>query len=186
MNLHRLIVCVLIATLILTTFGIAMAQDPEIQFSGLPSERYRVSEIMWKGHFGGRKEEPHNIYCLMTQGALRAPTSDDYEKLIETWLGQHPNAEARVVYVLSPSLTDFPDSKMKSVWVVDGEDILNIYLVRKGGCPAGTMLLNRGDKTSLAREEYESFSKRVNEAEQLAKKEKLGIWSERSASLSTC
>jgi len=170
------IVSVAIATLTFSILVIATAQDQQAQFSSLRSEKYRASEIQWKGHFGGRKEEPHNVYCLMTQGAFRAPTSDDFEELIKIWLSQHPNAEASVVYILSPSLTDFPDSKMKSVWVVDGEDNLNIYLVRKGGCPAGTMLLNRGDKTALTREEYESFSKRVNDAEQLAKKDSLGIW----------
>lgn len=47
-----------------------------------------------------------------------------------------------------------------------------------GGCPAGTMLLNPEDKTSLTREEYQTFEKKAWEAQKLAKEEKLGIWSD--------
>jgi hypothetical protein len=114
----------------------------------------------------------------MTQGAFRAPTSKDFENLIKSWLTNHPNADAVLVYTIDGMMRDIPDSKMKSVWVVDGNDNLNIHLVRIGGCPAGTMLLNSGDKTPLAREEYEIFEKKIIKAEESAKKERFGIWSE--------
>lgn len=176
---HILVIAALFATFASSTIVSATSQEKQIQFSSLPLEKHSVSEIVWKGHFGGREAEPHSIYCLMTQGGFLAPTSRDYEDLIKTWLAEHTKAEVRVVYVLSPALTDFPDSKMKSVWVVDGDALLNLYLVRRGGCPAGTMLLNRGDKTSLTQAEYESFAKTVIDAEGQAKKERLGIWSDR-------
>jgi hypothetical protein len=182
---HKLIIAAVVATFFLSAVGGATGQDQQIQFSSLPSEIYHASEIVWRGHFGGRKVEPHNIYCLMTQGSFLADTSRDWEDLIKNWLAEHTKADVRVVYVLSPALTDFPDSKMKSVWVVDGDDFLNLYLVRKGGCSAQTMLLNRGDKTSLAQAEYESFVKKVVDAENQAKKEKLGIWSGGAAPRST-
>jgi hypothetical protein len=156
----------------------AFSQDQEIKFSALASETAKASSITWRQHFGYRKEEPHNTYILMTQGGFRAPTSTNLESLIRSWLREHPNADLILVYTIEPMMTTIPDSKMKSVWVVDGEDNLNIHLVRMGGCPAGTMLLNGGDKTPVTREDYEAFSKKVIEAEGLAKKEKLGIWSE--------
>ena len=98
--------------------------------------------------------------------------------LIKTWLLEHLNADAILVYTIDGMMTAIPDSKMKSVWIVDGADNLNIHLVRLGSCPAGTMLLNGGDKTPLTREDYEAFAKEVIEAETRAKREGLGIWSE--------
>ncbi len=167
---------------LLTIFGLtataSLAQNKEIQFSAFASEKIKASDISWKGHFGGRKIEPNNVYILMTQGGFLAPTSKNFEDLIKSWLTEHPNAQTKVVYVLDGMLADVPDSKMKAVWVMDGDANLNIHLVRMGGCPAGTMLLNPEDKTSLTREEYQAFAKKVVEAQQLAKEEKLGIWSD--------
>ena len=167
---------------IFTVFGFSatssLAQNKEIQFSAFPSEKIKASEISWKGHFGGRKTEPSNIYILMTQGGFLAPTSKNFEGLIKSWLAEHFNAQTKVVYVLDGMLADVPDSKMKAVWIVDGDANLNIHLVRQGGCPAGTMLLNPEDKTSLTREEYQAFEKKVIEAEKIAKEENLGIWRE--------
>lgn len=167
---------------ILTIIGLmapaSLAQNKEIQFSAFSPEKAKASEISWKGHFGGRKEEPNNLYTFMTQGGFLAPTSKNFENLIKTWLTEHPKAETKVVYVLESMLADVPDSKMKAVWVVDGDASLNIHLIRMGGCPAGTMLLNPEDKTSLTREEYQAFEKKAWEAQQLAKEEKLGIWND--------
>ncbi|HEX8566699.1 MAG TPA: hypothetical protein VF648_13735 [Pyrinomonadaceae bacterium] len=160
------------------TITVSLAQKKEIQFSAFKSEKIKASNISWEGHFGGRKGEPNNLYTLMTQGGFLAPTSKNYEALIKSWLDEHPNAQTTVVYVLEGMLTDVPDSKMKAVWITDGDANLNIHLVRIGGCPAGTMLLNPEDKTSLTQEEYQTFAKKLIEAQQLAKQEKLGIWSE--------
>lgn len=112
----------------------------------------------------------------MTQGGFRAPSSDDFETLIQEWFVKHPKAEAKVVFEIEGLMSNNPNSKMKAVWVVEGDDNLNIYLVRNGGCPGGTMALNGGDKTSLTKEEYEAFIKKIIESEQLARKEKLGVW----------
>jgi hypothetical protein len=177
MKNQRLIIFAMFAAFLCLGIGVSLAQDQETQFSARPAEKYKVSSIQWMGHFGGRKEEPKNIYILMSQGGFLAPTSENYESLIKVWLAEHPNADAIVVYTQDGMMVDIPDSKMKWVWVVDGDENLNVHLVRMGGCPAGTMLLNKGDKTPVTREEYEAFTKKVIEAEALAKKEGLGIWS---------
>lgn len=153
------------------------AQTQKIEFAASPSQRVKASSISWKGHFGGRNEDPENMYILMTQGGFRAPTSDNFEKLIKSWLDKHTKADAIVVYEMEGLMSNNPNSKMKAVWLVEGEDNLNVYLVRNGGCPGGTMVLNAGDKTPLTKEEYETFVKKIIESEKLAKKEKLGIWS---------
>jgi hypothetical protein len=176
MKIRPLIVFIGLTIFILVSSGISPGQDRGIQFSVGLVEKIKASDLTWNGHFGGRKEEPHNIYILMSQGGFRAPTSANYESLIENWMAQHTNAEAIVVYTLDGARTNYPDSKMKWVWVVDGEDNLNIHLVRQGGCPAWTMLLNDGDKAYVSQDEYESFVRKLIEADQLARQEKLGIW----------
>jgi hypothetical protein len=158
--------------------GAGVAQDQDIQFSTRPNEKYKASSFIWKGHFGGRKEEPHNMYILMARGGFLALTSRDYEDRISAWLAKHPNADVIVVYTLDGALTQFPDSKSKWAWVVDGDDNLNIHLVRSGGCEAWTMLLEKGDKARVTRKEYGSFVEKITEAESLARKERIGIWSE--------
>lgn len=155
---------------------IAFVQNQDIKFSNKSSEVMNASSISWKGHFGGRETEPKSVYCLMTQGEFLAPTSKNHEKLISDWLAKHPEAKAIVVYILTGVIRDHPESKLKSVWVVDGQENLNLYLVRQGSCPAGTMVLNPGDSAQVSQKEYETFATKVWEAEELAKKEKIGIW----------
>lgn len=158
--------------------GVAIAQDQDIQFLSRPAEKHKVSSITWKGNLGFRKKEPYTMYNLMSRGGFRAPTSEDYEDLIKAWLAKHPGADVIVVYTSGRVWTKFPDSKSKWVWVVDGDNNLNIHLVRSGGCEAWTMLLEKGDKAHVTRKEYEAFVEKVIEAESLAKKERLGLWSE--------
>jgi hypothetical protein len=40
------------------------------------------------------------------------------------------------------------------------------------------MLLEKGDKAHVTWKEYESFVEKITEAESLARKERLGVWSE--------
>ena len=40
------------------------------------------------------------------------------------------------------------------------------------------MLLDKGDKAHVTREEYKYFTEKIIEAESLAKKERLGIWND--------
>ncbi len=143
------------------------AQSDSIKFSVGTPERLVANDIRWTGHFGGIKEEPQNVYTLMTQGGILAPRSVNLEDLVKEWLEKHPKAESILVYTLEGMSTNVPDSKMKAVWVVDGKENLNLYLVQNGACPAGTMVLNPGDETPLTKTEYESFEKEVWEAQRL-------------------
>jgi hypothetical protein len=113
----------------------------------------------------------------MTQGWFRAPTSKNLKDLIKEWLGKHPKAGAVLVYSME-GLTAFPDSKIKAVWITDGAENLNLYLVRNGACSAGTMVLNPGDETPLSKVDYEAFKGKFWEAEKAARLEKLGIWAD--------
>ena len=182
MKVNCLVVYLMFAFIFGLTVAVSSGKAQDIKFSARQSEKVKASSISWSGHFGGRKEEPENLYILMTQGGFRAPTSKDFESLIRNWLKDHPNADAVVVYTIDGMRNNAPDSKMKAVWVLDGADNLNIYLVRKGGCPAGTMLLNKGDETSLSKDDYETYAEKIIEAGVSAKKEKLGIWNDEDSS----
>ena len=172
--------CFTIVTMLTIVFllgqGVAVAQEQETQFSSRPAEEYKVSRFIWGEGIGGRKGEPQTIYMLMSQGGFLAPTSSNFKDLIKAWLAKHPNANVAVVYTLDGATKQ--STKMKWVWVIDGDENLNIHLVRMGGCSADTMFLNKGDKAHVTKGEYESFIKKILEAESLAKKERLGIWSE--------
>src|SRR5262245_62112028 len=97
-------------------FGpVISAQTDRINFEVGTAERFAASSITWRGYFGSRKEEPKNMYTLMTQGGFRAPTSANLEQLIKGWLDKHPAAESVLVYTLEGVLTDVPDSKLKAV-----------------------------------------------------------------------
>lgn len=154
-------------------------QRKTVKFAAAGQERFPATEITWQKIFGSRKAEPSNVYTVMTQGSILAPTSMDIEKLFREWLDVHPKAEAVLVYSLQPITTDDPKSKMKSVWVVDGDENLNLYLVSKGACAAGTMVLEPGDETPLSKDKYEAFEKKVWQAEDTARTQKLGIWAKK-------
>jgi hypothetical protein len=158
--------------------GSVLAQESGIQFSALPAEEYKVSRFIWGEGIGGRKGEPQTAYMLMSQGGFLAPKSSNFKVLVKAWLAKHPNADVVVVYTLEGDTKS--SKKIKWAWVIDGDENLNVHLVRMGGCSADTMFLNKGDKAHVAKEKYESFTNKVLEAESLARKERRGIWSEKN------
>jgi endonuclease YncB( thermonuclease family) len=64
---------------------------------------------------------------------------------------------------------------MTYVWVDDGDSRLNVFLVRNGCCPAGSMS-SAGLTLLVPQKDYDVFISQVEAAEQAAKKEGLGIW----------
>ncbi|MGE5529038.1 MAG: hypothetical protein ACM3X6_07845 [Patescibacteria group bacterium] len=164
-----------------------------------------ASDINWESQFGSIKDKPSIIYCLMGMGFFRAPTSKEIDEVIHEWLAEHPEAYLVPISIMQPLLNNDPDSKLIYVWVVDGDDNLNIHLVRMGCCSASAMqslaaidfsdLENdqntpkddwfievisqlKQQKLLIDKEEYEKFITKTIEAEQQAMIEKLGIWGE--------
>lgn len=105
---------------------------------------------------------------------------------------EHPNSKVIPISVLKskPNIT--------YCWIVDGIENLNIYLVKNGCFPGGTMQRPRTWK-EMSREEkkiyrgiekpnvkvliednsYEKFIEELKLAELYAKENKLGIWNEK-------
>ncbi|MBI4566121.1 MAG: hypothetical protein HY716_15655 [Planctomycetes bacterium] len=144
--------------------------------SGEGAERgIPASDIAWRGILGERHDHPSIMYSLMGRGYFAARTARDIDRVIEEWLRAHP--EARVIPVaivedVSPPARRF---RMTYVWVAQGEDNLNLHLVRRGCCPAETMASSM-ERIEVPRVEFNEFLRNAGRAEEQAKSEKVGIW----------
>lgn len=150
-----------------------------------------ASSIQWQGVFGSQQEDPSTAYILMASFFL-AETSSDIDQVIADWLAAHPNARAVPVsvfeaeeYAANPKIESFWDffgnAQEKAVyfvyvWVLDGDECLNLYIVRKGCCAGGTMEVQFEGPLEVSEGRYKEFLKKVNAAGEEAKKEGLGIW----------
>jgi hypothetical protein len=145
----------------------------------LPTDTFSLaaSAITWRGPLGYNAAEPRFIYVLLTRGFMRAPTSIDFDSLVDTWQRAHPKARAVVVSVVRPVVADDPGSQARAVWLIDGAANLNVELVRAGACPGSNMKLSELGQTLVARAVYEPFAAQIDSAEADAKREHRGIWS---------
>lgn len=152
-----------------------------------------LRQLEFKAWFGQQRlGGSSTMYCLLGAGALfQTPATDDAEQIIASWIAAHPDAEVTIV---DRELASTRDNFYSSyVWVQDGEDNLNLSLVRQGVVPAGVMAdgiaylstLPDVDKTDkyfpkrlVSDVQYEIFFQRAVEAEALAIKERKGIWSD--------
>ena len=167
----------------------------------LPSVGKQASSpyIRWDDVMGEDKDTPNAVYCLMGSGFIMAPTSANIKKLISVWIAKHPQARTVRVSTFGPIMVDQPNSTQTYVWVIDGQIMLNEYLVRRGACPGGTMqipdygeLSPKSGKTGgapfhfkvyVTPQESSHFLKRIERAEVQAQKEKLGIWKHGTANV---
>lgn len=146
-------------------------------------EAFPVSELRFKIIFGSRAHDDA-IYCLLGNGFFRTPESGEEDSIVKAFVAAHPLAQVVPVTMTVPT----PPHKMIYVWVEDGEDNLNITLVREGAFPGPVMLDAVGaglaalvkDKPYrlIADDRYEAFIERVKAAEEAAKRERKGVWSE--------
>lgn len=160
-----------------------------------------ASDLQWQSIFGNRPGSEDTVYCLLGRGFFRAERSDNVDSLITSWMKGHPDAHIFPVTVTGPTMVDQPDSRMIYCWVVDREDHLNVFLIRNGGYPGGTMErpetwdeLPQWEKDLYPEEEkgigaivlvdssaYASFIEHIKEAERTAASEKLGVWKDQNS-----
>jgi endonuclease YncB( thermonuclease family) len=147
-------------------------------------------------------------------GFFRTISSNDEGVLIPEWVRNHPNAKAVPVSIIGEG------SKMPIayIWAVDGDENLNLALVKKGVFPGSVMLdavhsdiLSKGSRdranieagAAYARKlnpnlpeakespprrliqnsSYESFLKDLAKAQDIAREQKNGIWSDKFKAL---
>jgi hypothetical protein len=158
---------------------------------------FSLKEIRFESIFGYDKSDSSNMFCILGQGFFRTPRSDNSDSIIDCWLQNHQEALVIPISSIGPTVTDDPNSKMTYCWLIDGIDTLNIFLVRQGCFPGGTMQrpktwkelekwekelyngTNKPDvKVYISEYIYKAFINQVIDAEKHAKLNKFGIWKE--------
>jgi hypothetical protein len=136
----------------------------------------RASSVQWEEHFGSCNAEPHTSFCLMARGFFRSPTKN-VQAVTSAWLKKHPNA--KLIRVSSmPASTKDPQALLTFVWVVDGDESLNLELVRQGCFDPGTQTLGAEQRLEVRQGDYDAFTKKLTIAGEYAHQHNLGIWSE--------
>jgi hypothetical protein len=150
-----------------------------------------AKQIQFHGIFGNRPGD-ETVYCLLGSGFIRTLRSGDEDRMINAWLAAHPDAE--VVPVDAPlSSRQKPRGGLQYVWIRSGDDYLNVELIREGAFPGGVMVdpsemltaLPPDTKRSVqvpkrlvSDEQYQAFRQRVVAAQEAARLEQKGVWSE--------
>ena len=162
-------------------------------------ERFPVTELVFNRIFATRAADQDNVYCPLAGGFLLGMTSPDAEALMSNWLATHRGASVRAAgrMQFSRPKAGRPTGYSVSVWIDDGAESLNVFLIRKGAYPGGVMIdaverFSRSpSETSPAEEkgeppqrlvsdaEYAAFMERIWTAHKQAKADKIGIWSDR-------
>jgi hypothetical protein len=149
-----------------------------------------IEELKFESIFGTIDETSKEVYCLLGQGFFRSPNSDDSDSLIANWLNKHQSAK-----LVKISIIHGDDQSMIYSMVIDGNENLNVYLVRNGCFPGGTMERPEtweemgeaerkiyGDKEErdvevlIDAKTYKKYFDEIRKAEEIAITEKLGIW----------
>jgi hypothetical protein len=159
-------------------------------------EFLKISDFEFESIFGTTSKFPEINYCLLGTGFFRAPRSDNSDSLITDWIKKHPNAIVIPISSFGPVEISYPESKMVYCWVIDGQDSLNVYLIRNGAFPGGTMMRPKtwdemekwekeiyedaneklDVKVYVDKKTYDDFIEQIKNAELYARENKLGIW----------
>lgn len=132
-----------------------------------------ASDISWSGQFGSDRADPDILYKLTAQGYFDLETPEKLEVRIREWIGRHP--DSRVVPVLDYGQA--PDGgRSLWVWFIDGQDCMNLDLVRGGVFPAAAMRAPEELSLLVSRAAYDDFVKESVRLERLARDKGVGIW----------
>lgn len=133
-----------------------------------------VSDIQFKSIYGHGKDTTQK-YCLLGNIGLRKYTAPDTDSLIANWISKHPKA-----LVIPTAHLKFTSSTF-SCWVVDGNDTLNNFLVKKGSFYGDAMIgvLGWGPQFPVSPVSYRKYVTQIRASEQYAIDNKLGIWKDK-------
>src|SRR5262249_4622300 len=141
-----------------------------------------ASAIAWTGIYGVQGEDVAQVYVLLAREFLGLPFvssepkfCDALPKIEADWLGGHRSAN--VLPVRRVPVGEGEELAFVFVWIVDGEENLNVELVRQGCTEARRMEVENGADLLVPREAYQRFIESVKHAEATAIQDKAGIWS---------
>ena len=134
---------------------------------------------MWMGTIGQDKADPNVYYSMLLLGFFKDQLSLPCKTSVKSWFERHPGAEITPIATESKFDTRNPKSKLVFVWVIDGDDNLILNLVRTGCLPAGLVTtLAPGTELLISQTVLDRMKTEIVAAEKLAKRDKLGIWSD--------
>ncbi len=123
------------------------------------------------------------IFSLDTPASARFRVNSVFEQEKSEWKTKFPDSKVIEIHHY-PTLSNMGMNHGRSafVWVISGDKILNIELVRNGACTAANMLLNKNQERYILipRGLYDEIKERLLKAEEFAKSEGRGIWVKQS------
>ena len=139
-----------------------------------------ASRIQWTGLDGVDGGDKTHLYSIMAQGSLFAPYPPqppfpaNVQAYLEAWLKKHP--QARAVPVEAYPFFSATVARVY-VWIVDGDENLNLHLVAEGFFRGSTQvpILRTADLLVSARAAGD-FRKKLAAAEEAAARQGKGIW----------
>ncbi len=168
-------------------------------FGQQQNDELKLADFKFESIFGYQNADSSNIFCLLGQGFFRTPRSENSDSIIQDWLVKHDNAKIIPVSSFGPTMNDDPNSKMTYCSIVDKNDTLNIYLIKQGCFPGGTMQrpetwdeMKKWEKdlyedtekpvvkVFISKRDYKSFIDKIIVAENYAEQNKLGIYNKKN------
>ena len=166
-------------------------------------EAFPVGELKFHKIFGSRLGDK-TTYSLLGTGFFRTLSSGEEDSLIKDWVGRHPQAKALPVTIIGEGST----RPMVYVWVIDGSENMNLFLVENGAFSGSVMFdavqfmrarapaegraagTGQGDRTLSVENDgaqrrfvsdasYDAFVEKLEIAEETARKHKAGIWADK-------
>ena len=145
-------------------------------------EPLSASDISWKAVSGICGGDKTRMYSLTGRGGLSIPfiggnkDPDGMEETITSWVAAHPKARAIPV----EAYPFFSNSVARIyVWLVDGDENLNVHLLEEGFFRAGNLLpYLRAEDLLIPSKEIWAFRKKISAIEIAAAKAGKGIWAQ--------
>ena len=138
------------------------------------TQQISATSVTWKEVFGYSSAEPNTTFCLMANGAC-GPGGKNVQSVTEKWLTKHPDAQIIPVCNVRCSRRE-PQALLTFVWVVDGDESLNLELVRQGCFPFLTQTISE-KALQVPKTDYIAFMKKAVRAGIYASEHKLGLFS---------
>ena len=139
-----------------------------------------ASRIKWMGLSGTDADDKTHLYSINAQGSLfkpypqKPPYPANVQGYVESWILKHP--KARVIPVEAYPFLSASVARVY-VWIVDGDENLNLHLVEEGFFRGNTQvpMLRTADLLVSAQESW-AFRKKLAAAEVAAANARKGIW----------
>ncbi|HEX9174469.1 MAG TPA: hypothetical protein VF861_17605 [Telluria sp.] len=169
--------------------------------NGLAQEEFPFKEAIFQGPSGYRPGQNFE-YFMVKHGLFKSVGDDEEATMIAEWIRQHPNAKLVPVSILGEKSRH----PIVYFWAADGEDNLNLFLVKKG-IYFGFAMLDTVQVDQLVKNpkwvarleamqragnpkrvpsprlvsdaRYEDFVKQLVAAETAAQSESNGVWSDK-------